>query len=305
MRERSGTVWRLLLATLAGVGALALTATPALAVGTGLNPLVPDGASINGHHIYELYTYLISPFALFVFFLVEILLLIVIIRFRRRRQAPDYTPPQWHGNRWFEISWTLGPFVILCLIGFFSFRELQQDFVRPADSVTDLDITVSAHQFGWAYTYPEGFQVHSEGLQAVPLVIPTGKLVRLRMQSTDVIHSYWVPELTGKTDTVPGYDNYMWFKVGEPGKWRGECAELCGTGHYTMQILVQAMSPDDYQSWVNDQVARSKASPSPSASAGAGAAASPAPSASASPGASASPSPSASASPGARPTASP
>jgi cytochrome c oxidase subunit II len=302
MPERSGAAWRLLLATLLGVGALALTATPALAAGgTGLSPLVPDGASANGHRIYDLYTYLISPFALFVFFLVEILLLIVIIRFRRRRQPTDYKPPQWHGNRWFEVSWTIGPFLILCVIGFFSFRELQQDFVKPADSVTDLDITVSAHQFGWAYTYPEGFQVHSEGLSATPLIIPTGKLVRMRMQSTDVIHSYWVPDLTGKTDTVPGYDNYMWLKVDQPGKWRGECAELCGTGHYTMQILVQAMSPDDYQAWVNDQVAKSKASPSPSASASPAAGASPAPSASASPAAGAATTPSAS--PGASPAA--
>lgn len=301
--------WRLLLAASLGVLAVALTATSALAAGggSGLNPLVPDGASTNGHRIYELYTYLISPFALFVFLLVEILLVIVIIRFRRRRQPPDYRAPQWHGNRWFEISWTIGPFLILCLIGFFSFRELQQDFVRPADSVTDLDITVSAHQFGWTYTYPEGFKVNSEGLSATPMVIPTGKLVRMRMQSTDVIHSFWVPDLTGKTDTVPGYDNYMWLQAREPGKWRGECAELCGTGHYTMQILVQAMTPDDYQAWVAEQVAKSKASPSPSPSANPGAAASPAPATSASPaaGASASPGTSPAASAGSSPSANP
>lgn len=283
---------------------MVLSATPALAAGgTGLSPLVPDGNSVNGHHVYELYTYLISPFALFVFFLVEILLLIVIIRFRRRALPADYKPPQWHGNRWFELAWTVGPFLILCLIGYFSFSYLQRDFVRPADSVTDLDITVSAHQFGWIYYYPEGFKVSSEGLTASPLVIPTGKLVRLRMQSTDVIHSYWVSDLTGKTDTVPGYDNYTWFKVGQPGKWRGECAELCGTGHYTMQILVQAMTPEDYQAWVSDQMSKSKASPSPSASASPGAAASPAQGAAASP--SASPGASPAASPSSRPSASP
>jgi cytochrome c oxidase subunit 2 len=260
---------------------------------------VPDGRSENGHRLYELYTYLISPFALFVFFLVEILLIIVIIRFRRRTLPADYKPPQWHGNRWFEISWTVVPFLILCVIGYASFRELQVDFVRPADSVTDLDITVSAHQFGWTYYYPEGFKVSSEGLTPSPLVVPTGKLVRLRLQATDVIHSYWVPDLTGKTDNVPGYDNYTWLKVGETGKWRGECAELCGTGHYTMQILVQAMTPEDYQAWVADQVAKSKPSPSPSPSGS--------PAAGASPATGASPSPSArpSGSPGASPSASP
>jgi len=282
---------RLLFALLLGVAAAAL-ATPAFALGgSGLRPTVPDGLSENGHRIYDLYTYLISPFGIFVFVLVEALLLIIILRFRRSRQRPDYQPPQWHGNRGVEITWTVIPFLILVVIGAFSFIELQRDFVRPADSVTDLDITVSAHQFGWVYYYPEGFKVNSEGLQATPLVIPTGKLVRMRMQSTDVIHSYWVPDLTGKTDTVPGYDNYMWYKVSQPGKWRGECAELCGTGHYTMQILVQAMTPDDYQAWVSDQVAKSKATPAPSASPSA-AAGTASPSPGASPGASTSPSPS-------------
>ena len=304
MPERSGAARRLLLAAFVGVGGVVLTATPALALGgSGLSPLVPDGRSENGHRIYELYTYLISPFAIFVFLLVEILLLLIIIRFRRRTQASDYKPPQWHGNRWFEIGWTIVPFLILCVIGYASFVELQKDFVRPADSVTDLDITVSAHQFGWIYTYPEGFKVTSEGLTATPLVIPTGKLVRLRLQSTDVIHSYWVVDLTGKTDTVPGYDNYTWLKVGQPGKWRGECAELCGTGHYTMQISVQAMTPEDYQAWVADQVTKSKATPSPSAASSPAAGASPAPGASASPSTTGSTSPSAS--PSAKPSVSP
>jgi cytochrome c oxidase subunit 2 len=304
MPERSGAARRLLLAAFVGVGTVLLTAAPALALGgSGLSPLVPDGRSENGHNIYWLYTYLISPLALIVFVGVEVLLLLVIIRFRRRRQPTDYKPPQWHGNRWFEIGWTVVPFLILCVIGYYSFVELQRDFVRPADSVTDLDITVSAHQFGWTYTYPEGFKVSSEGLSSTPLVIPTGKLVRLRMQSTDVIHSYWVPDLTGKTDTVPGYDNYMWLKVGQPGKWRGECAELCGTGHYTMQILVQAMSSGDYQTWVSDQMTKAKATASPSASASPAAGASPGPSPAASP--SASPSARPSAVPSASPSASP
>jgi cytochrome c oxidase subunit II len=293
---------RLLLALLFGIGAVAAAGTPALAAGgSGLSPLVPNGASDNGRRIYELYTYLISPFALFVFFLVEGLLLIIILRFRRARQRPDYQPPQWHGNRAVEIAWTVIPFLILVAIGTFSFIELQRDFVRPADSVTDLDIAVSGHQYGWTYSYPEGFQVKSDGLAATPLVIPTGKLVRLRLQSTDVIHSYWVAELTGKTDLVPGYDNYAWYKVSQPGKWRGECAELCGSGHYTMQILVQAMSPNDYQAWAKDQLAKSKATPSPSASPGAAPAASSSPAAAAS----TSPSPSGYANPSAAPSGSP
>jgi heme/copper-type cytochrome/quinol oxidase subunit 2 len=101
------------------------------------------------------------------------------------------------------------------------------------------------------------------------MVIPTGKLVRLKLQSVDVIHGWWVPDLMGKTDLVPGYDNYTWIKVDQPGEWRGECTELCGQGHSTMQLRVRAVSPDDYDAWVAEQKAKAnppKPSPSPSAS---------------------------------------
>src|SRR5262249_31589248 len=145
-----------------------------------------------------------------------------------------YVPTQTHGNPRLEIAWTLGPALVIGLIGWFSFNELQTDFLVQGDTIaanqgpTDLAITVSSHQFGWIYTYPEGFRVASEGLDAAsnPLVVPTGALVRLTLQSTDVIHGFWVPEIMGKTDLVPGYDNFTWFKISEPGEWRGQCTEL-------------------------------------------------------------------------------
>ena len=303
---------RLLLAAPLVTIATVLLASPTLAA-TGLNPLLPDAVSPNGHDLYNLYLWISLP-ALGVFFLVEALLLTIIIRDRRRRHAPGYRPPQWHGSTRLEIAWTIAPAVILVFIGYFSFAELQQDFQRPSDAVTDLDIAVSGHQFGWTYTYPGDVQVKSEGLTAAdnPLVVPTGKLVRLKMDSVDVIHGFWVPDLMGKTDLVPGYDNYTWFKVSQPGEWRGECTELCGAGHYTMQLRVKAVTPDEYTDWLAQQKAKS-ASPSP----GASPSESPSPAASASPsaspsaGASPSPSPSGSAAPSpspsgsARPSASP
>lgn len=245
-------------------------------------------------NIYNLYLF-ISPFAIFIFLLVEILLLIIIFKWRRSRLPADYKPPQWHGNMALEITWTVIPFVILCAVGFYSFKELQQDFVRPADSVTDVNVTVMAHQYGWTYTYPNGVTVNSEGLQASssPLVVPVGKLVRLKLDSKDVIHSFWVPDLGGKTDAVPGYSNYTWIQADKPGEWRGECAELCGVGHATMQIRVKALPWSDYQAWLAQQKS-AQASPSPGAS--------PSPSASPSPGASASPSPGASPSPSPSPS---
>jgi len=259
---------------------LAFLPGPALAA-SGLDPLPPIGVSPNGRDIYDLYL-LISIPALVVFFLVEGLLLTIIIRDRRKRHRPDYRPPQWHGNTRLEIVWTVIPFVLLVVIGALSFNELQRDFQRPADAATDLDISVSAHQFGWTYAYPEGFAVTSNAEQAAenPLVVPTGKLVRLKLNAEDVIHGFWIPDITGKTDAVPGYDNYTWFKIDQVGEWRGECTELCGTGHATMQLRVKAVSQDDFDSWVAEQ--KAKAAPKPTAS----------PSPSPSPTAAASPSPS-------------
>jgi cytochrome c oxidase subunit II len=260
---------------------------PALAAGSGLSPLLPPGVSPNGQNLYNLYN-LISIPAIIVFVLVEALLLTIVIRDRRRRLGPDYKPPQWHGNTRLEIAWTVAPFLLMVGIGVLSFTELQRDFQRPFGSPSDMEIDVSAHQFGWSYTYPQGFTVSSEGNTAVqPLVVPTGRLVRLKIDSVDVIHSWWVPEIAGKTDAVPGYDNFTWFNIQQVGQYRGECAELCGAGHYSMQIMVKAVTPDDFDAWVAQEQAR-QATPSPSPSASASASPSPRPSASVSP----SPSPS-------------
>ena len=113
--------------------------------------------------------------------------------------------------------------------------------------------------------------------------------MRLKLNSVDVIHGFWVPELMGKTDLVPGYDNYTWFEVAQPGEWRGECTELCGSGHSVMQLRVKAVTPDEYSDWLAEQKAKS-ASPSPST------AASPSPAGSPSPGGSPTPAPSGAAS---------
>jgi cytochrome c oxidase subunit 2 len=289
---------RLLLA--APLVTIAFLLPSAALAASGLDPLPPVGVSPNGRNIYNLYVGISIP-ALIVFFLVEGLLLTIVIRDRRRRQSPDYRPPQWHGNSRLEMLWTVVPFLLMVGIGTASFLELQQDFQRPTDAATDLPIDVSGHQFGWTYAYPQGFAVDSEGLSAAtaPLMVPTGKLVRLKLNSDDVIHGFWVPDITGKTDLVPGYDNYMWFKIDQPGEWRGECTELCGQGHATMQLRVKAVSPGEFDTWVNQQKAKA-ATPSPSASPSASA--SPSPSASASPSASPSPSPSASARPSPSPS---
>jgi cytochrome c oxidase subunit 2 len=244
------------------LGAIALSAC---GIG-GLSPIFPQPVSPNGQNIYNLYLIISIP-AIIVFLGVEAALLWVVVKYRRTNQAPGYVPPQVHGNTTLEIAWTIAPLIIVLGIAGLSFVELQNDFQPRSDSA--FTVVVSGHQFGWDYTYPEGFTVHQEGTLAgdvPPFVVPVDTIVKLQFRGTDVIHSWWVPAISGKTDAVPGYDNYSWLKINQVGRWRGECAELCGVGHATMQIIVQSMSQPDYQAWVQQQVANANASPSPAAS---------------------------------------
>ncbi|HEV2216413.1 MAG TPA: cytochrome c oxidase subunit II [Candidatus Dormibacteraeota bacterium] len=225
----------------------------------GLSPIFPQPVSPNGADIYQTYIGISVP-ALIIFIGVEAALLWIVVRYRRSSQPAGYVPPQVHGNTRLEIAWTIAPLVVVLAIALYSFVELQKDF-QPINNQQML-VVISGHQFGWNYTYPEGFTVHQEGTlqgEVTPFVVPTHTLIKLEFQGTDVIHSWWVPAISGKTDAVPGYDNFSWLKIDSPGKWRGECAELCGVGHSTMQIIVEAMDQSDYQIWVNDQLAAQKA----------------------------------------------
>jgi cytochrome c oxidase subunit 2 len=257
---------RLLAAAMVLVAAaMVALALPALADqgGSGISPFLPQADSPNGRNLWNLYNWISIP-AIIVFVGVEAALLIVIVRFRRSVRPPGYVPPQWHGHPLIEVIWTVIPLIVIGIIGVLSFVELQNDFTKRTDAETQMDITITGFQFGWRYDYqPDGVQVTSVGNQPTAMVVPVDTLIRIRTQGQDVIHSWWVPYLMGKTDAVPGYDNYSWIKPQKIGSYRGECAELCGAGHSTMQILVKVVSQDDYRAWVREQKTP-KPSPSPS-----------------------------------------
>jgi len=232
----------------------------------GLSPIFPTPVSPNGKDIYDTYIGISVP-AIIIFIGVEASLLWVVIKYRRSRLPAGYVPPQIHGNNRLEIAWTIAPLIVVLSIVAYSFAELQKDFQPVASS--NYTIVVRGYQFGWLYTYPEGFTINEVGTLAgdvTPFVVPTHRLVRLEFQGTDVIHSWWVPAISGKTDAVPGYDNFSWLKIDTVGKWRGECAELCGVGHATMQIIVQSMDEAAFNSWVDQQRAAQNTAGSPSPS---------------------------------------
>jgi cytochrome c oxidase subunit II len=269
MPRRSVRPRVLILGLLAGAAAAALGAVD---VSANIRPIFPFPVSPNGLDLYNLYIWISIP-AIIIFLGVEIAILYSIFNFRRSKRPAGFIPPQWHGNTTIEIVWTIIPLIIVLGIAGLSTSVLYRDYQSApglsASFKADLDVTVDAYQFGWRYTYPNGVVLNQPGSAsaAVPdFVVPVGEVVRLRLRGTDVIHSWWVPEIEGKQDAVPGYDNYTWFKIDHAGTFRGECAELCGAGHYTMQIRVKAVSVDEFNAWLDQQQAQAQASPSPSPS---------------------------------------
>ena len=229
----------------------------------GLSPIFPNPVSANGQDIYNTYIGISIP-ALIIFVGVEAALLWVVVRYRRSSQPAGYVPPQVHGHTGLEIAWTIAPLIVVLAIAVYSFVELQRDF-QPIQN-QQMNVVIKGHQFGWEYDYDNGVVVHQDGTLAAdvtPFVVPTHTLIKLEFQGQDVIHSWWVPAISGKTDAVPGYSNFSWLKIDQPGRWRGECAELCGVGHATMQIIVQAMDEPEWENWVAQQKA---AGASPAAS---------------------------------------
>jgi cytochrome c oxidase subunit 2 len=179
-----------------------------------------------------------------VFVIVMSVLVYSIFRFRARPGAPE--PTQTHGNTKIEIAWTIAPSVVLVLVLVATITTMFS-IQQPASPNT---ITVNAvgHQWWWEFQYPDQHFVTADEMW-----IPTGTVVHINLVSDNVIHSFWVPQLGGKTDVIPGHDNSMWIQADTAGWYRGACAEFCGTQHAHMDFLVHAVSSSDYQAWVTQQ----------------------------------------------------
>ena len=178
----------------------------------------------------------------FIFVLVNLLVLVAVIKFRRRSE--DDSPKQVHGNSKLELGWTIAPAVILAAVGILTLGVIFELDEKPA-AAESLQVKVVGHQFWWEYEYPDhGITTANE------LHIPTGKKVALDLESVDVVHSFWPPKLAGLLDVVPGRTNHMVIEADEPGVYDGQCAEFCGLSHANMYLKVVAHTPDDFDAWV-------------------------------------------------------
>ena len=191
--------------------------------------------------------YVVVVLAAVIFLGVEGWLVYSIFRFRERPNTP--TPYQNHGNLFLEALWTGIPTVVLFILLFFTIRGLLQvaPEAQPKDANT---VTVEAvgHQWWWEFYYPK-YNITT----ADTLVIPAHTTIHVDLFSNNVIHSFWVPNLTGKTDLIPGHDNTKWFIADKNGTYTGLCAEFCGTQHGNMRFEVKAVNTDSFQSWISTQ----------------------------------------------------
>jgi cytochrome c oxidase subunit II len=216
------------------------TAGVAAASNGGFTPVHPE--SPNASHTQTAY-YVILGFTSAIFLLVEGLLVLFVVKYRRRGRAREVEGAQVHGHTRLELIWTVIPVVILCVIGLVVFLELPKINDAPA-STDPIQITVEGHQYYWQFDYPGGAK--SIGT----LHVPVDQVVDLKVISPDVIHSWWVPALGGKIQAIPGRTNHLWFKAEKPGSYEGQCAELCGVFHASMRATVVVGSQQQYQRYI-------------------------------------------------------
>jgi cytochrome c oxidase subunit 2 len=256
---------RLLLAAFSVAAVAILIAAPS-AFADAITP--ESGGSQNADDIDTLYK-LTLYVGIAIFLLVEGTLIWSLVKYRARRGG---TADQIRGNTPLEIGWTVGAATILVILTVVTFLYLDDIENPPASGPNGLSasqaqfasvdqpdppksggpilrIRVNGQQYIWRYDYPGKGQLFSYE----EMVVPTDTTVVLELEASDVIHSWWIPKFGPKADAVPGYVNETWFKVPEEGVYRGQCAELCGSGHADMRAKVVAVSPDKFQQWAQNK----------------------------------------------------
>jgi cytochrome c oxidase subunit II len=234
-----------------------------------------SGGSPNANEIDSLYK-IELVIALVIFVAVEGALLYALVRFRARKGA---VAAQIRGNTRLEVGWTVGAALILVALAAITFAKLSS-IEDPRNSGPEglqlasasggqllasnhrlppnrkaLEIHVIGRQYIWQFVYPGAAE--PDGLGAPysyeEMVVPTNTTITLDIVSLDVVHSWWIPQLGGKFQAVPGYHNYTWFKVPNPGLYRGQCAVMCGRGHARMMAVVRAEPPAQFEEWLARQ----------------------------------------------------
>jgi cytochrome c oxidase subunit 2 len=228
------------------VAAAAQPATPS----TGLeNIFAPE--STPAKSIFDLSRFVLAITAV-IFVVVCTLLVYSVVKFRGRAADADREPAQVYGSNQIELAWTIIPVLIVVVLVLATARVIHavQDAPMPASA---LEVTAIGHQFWWEFRYPKLGIVTANELH-IPLsdpAHPTPTFVKLLSADTD--HSFWIPQLAGKTDLIPNHPNSMWMDPHRTGVFLGQCAQYCGTQHAKMLLSVSVDRPEDFAAWVRAQ----------------------------------------------------
>ena len=238
--------------------ALLADASAALAGNGGFAPVPPESPNAEG--ISQSWWF-VTAFVLAIFVLVEVLLVVFVVRYRRRNRPRDLDGAQIHGANRLEIAWTIAPVVILFAIAAFVFAKLPgiQDVPAATGGEENIVVEVTGTQFTWYFEYPNGV-VAVDRLRA-----PEGRTVELKVSAPDwdVVHSWWIPALGGKIDAIPGKVNTTWFSAQRVGVFPGQCAELCGIYHAKMLASVEVLPAEEFEAWLAEREEQQAAGTSP------------------------------------------
>jgi cytochrome c oxidase subunit II len=206
--------------------------------------------STPAHQEHQLALFVLGITAL-IFLGVSALLIYAIVKFRARPND-DTEPPQVFGSLQIELSWTIIPILIIVVLFLGTARVLfsVQDAKKPANA---LDVVVIGHQFWWEFRYPKYNVVAANEMHVPESSIFVPRPTFMKLTSADVIHSFWVPQLNGKTDLLPNRVNEMWIDPQTPGVYVGQCAQFCGAQHAKMLLRVYVDSAEDFDKWIRNQ----------------------------------------------------
>jgi cytochrome c oxidase subunit II len=225
--------------TLLGIGVIAGGIAAAVAL---LFPWLPSPASREAGRIDFVFWFVIA-ICIVIFAIVVAALVYSVLTFRAQ-PGDDSDGPPIHGHTGLEIVWTLVPTVLVTAIGIVSAVVLSQN---DAQGKNPLNITVTAQQFAWTFTYPDG------NVTTATLRLPKDRSVLLTLHSKDVIHSFWVPQFGQKEDTVPGLTTTLHITPDKLGTYPVICTELCGLGHALMRSEAIVMTPAAFDKWLKSQ----------------------------------------------------
>ena len=212
---------------------------------------LPEDVSTFGGEIDSLF-YLIYYITAATFILVTVLMIVFLVMYREREgRRATYT----HGNTTLEIIWTIVPAAILIVLSFMSVSTWAK--VKRGAPETDFELQVAAKQFNWEIVYPGSdrkFGTDDDRKFDNDMHVPVNKVVRVHLTATDVIHSFFLPNLRLKQDAVPGRTILVWFEATKPGKYELPCAELCGFGHSGMKGWLFVHTPEEYTQWAQENL---------------------------------------------------